>query len=368
MINLLMVEDDLSQQQLMEDAIEDYIEANNLEISIDFSATANDAILKLDQGKYDAVFVDLVLEGDGGANASGNEVIRHILNNHKLRLVVYVVSGTLHSLHTDFVDIFHNPLMKKFDRDESSDKILSELVDIVNTGVTKIFGTNGELESQINEIFYRHLAMGFDWWAKPKKDVNRELLRYFTIHMLEYLDMPRTSSEGDGISVRYLNPEFYIYPCIKKDISTGDITSHDGDRFITLSPACDIERREDGSYNTERVLLARVVKLDKEIFDNDDVKYYGKKNNSEAWRRFCEGLRGTNPRNRFHYLPEYLELYEAVIDFKNLCSVPLTDYVDPQKYQRIATVSSPFLKDIQSRFSSYYARQGQPEADWITSA
>ncbi|WP_370293841.1 hypothetical protein [Thalassolituus sp.] len=367
MINLLMVEDDLSQQQLMEDAIEDYIEANNLEISINFSATANDAILKLDQGKYDAVFVDLVLEGDSGTSASGNEVIRHILNNHKLRLVVYVVSGTLHSLHTDFVDIFHNPLMKKFNRDESSDKILSELVNIVNTGVTKIFGTDGELESQINEIFYKHLAKGFDWWAKPNKDVNRELLRYFTMHMLEYLDMPITSPEGDGMSIKYLNPEFYIYPCIKTDISTGDITSHNGCRFITLSPACDIERRSDGSYNTERVLLAKVVKLDRDIFDSDCITY-SKKRNSGAWREFCKGMRGTNPRNRFHYLPEYLELDEAVIDFKNLCSVPLADYVDSQKYQRIATVSTPFLKDIQSRFSSYYARQGQPEADWITSA
>ena len=366
MINLLMVEDDLSQQQLMEDAIEDYIENNNVEISIEFSTTADGAISKLDEGKYDAVFVDLVLDGDSGTSASGNEVLRHILTNHKLRLVVYVVSGTLHSLNSDFDGIFRNPLMKKFDRVEDSNIILSELVNIINTGVTKIFGANGELESQINEIFYSHLAKGFDWWAKPNKDVNRELLRYFTMHMLEYLDMPVISSEGDGVSTRYLNPEFYIYPCIKKYISTGDITSHEESRYITLSPACDIERRADGSYNTERVLLAKIIKLDKNIFDTNEVKYHRTRCNSRAWNDFSTRMRGTNPNNRFHYLPEYLDLNEAVIDFKNLCSVPLADYVDPQKYQRIATVSTPFLKDIQSRFSSYYARQGQPESDWIT--
>lgn len=67
-------------------------------------------------------------------------------------------------------------------------------------------------------------------------------------------------------------------------------------------------------------------------------------------------MRGTELKCAF--LPEYKELEEGIIDFQNLMTISLTEYM---KLERLATVSESFFKDIQSRFSSYYARQGTPD-------
>ena len=62
-----------------------------------------------------------------------------------------------------------------------------------------------------------------------------------------------------------------------------------------------------------------------------------------------------------------------VIDFQNISTVDIGEHTDPgnanyikgreeniSNYERIASISSPFLKDVISRYSLYYARQGQP--------
>ena len=59
----------------------------------------------------------------------------------------------------------------------------------------------------------------------------------------------------------------------------------------------------------------------------------------------------------------YLDIKESVIDFKRLRFIPTENYVG-QNITRIATVSSPFIREIQSRFSAYFGRQGQPSGTW----
>jgi hypothetical protein len=62
-----------------------------------------------------------------------------------------------------------------------------------------------------------------------------------------------------------------------------------------------------------------------------------------------------------------------VIDFQNITIIKIgedetTNYAEYlverekyiKEYKRIASIASPFLKDIIARFSAYYARQGQP--------
>jgi hypothetical protein len=44
-----------------------------------------------------------------------------------------------------------------------------------------------------------------------------------------------------------------------------------------------------------------------------------------------------------------------LIDFQDVTTISFTNDLE-----RIATISSPFIKDIISRFSNYYSRQGQP--------
>jgi hypothetical protein len=62
-----------------------------------------------------------------------------------------------------------------------------------------------------------------------------------------------------------------------------------------------------------------------------------------------------NLNARFHYLPPFESNNGFTIDFQDVTSIPFSS-----ELERVATISSPFIKDIISRFSNYYSRQGQP--------
>jgi CheY-like chemotaxis protein len=368
-INILMVEDDSVQQQLYSDAVEDYCQdLDGIEMNLIFSTNATDAMSKLDSISFDVVFLDLLLDGDTSSEgiASGNQVLTHILDTDTIRPVVYIVSGTLHSLESRFNDVFENPLMRKFSRDEDTNIVLSDLIKVWKTGVTKILGRSGKLNKLINEIYFKHLAKGFSFWQDKGIDMESALLRYTALHLTEYLDLPEKDSEQERES-SYFEPEFYIYPPIKNSISTGDIIDFDSKKYVLLTPACDISPRQAPGkieYNVDTVILAELVKLDKNVFDVLGIKYHLTETTPKRWDAFERDQRTKQQKQRFHYIPKYLDICESVIDFKRLRNIPIQDYLDNGKTKRIATISTPFLRDIQSRFSSYYGRQGQPNGSW----
>ena len=64
----------------------------------------------------------------------------------------------------------------------------------------------------------------------------------------------------------------------------------------------------------------------------------------------------------FHYLPETNVFRGGVINFRHIETVELEKYNDIFD-DPLVQISSAFTKDIVARFSSYYARQGQPDFD-----
>lgn len=370
-IKILMVEDESGQRDLYQDAVDQYNDENaNITLSLSFAESSGEAVEKLNLEKYDAVFLDLVLKGDSAAGgASGNIVLDHIVTDNRLRLIVYVVSGTLRSLDEKFSNIFENPLMRKFERENDTGEVISDLVKVWETGVTKILGGTGKLDYLVNEVFFKHLAQGFDYWIDKEKDCENQLLRYVALHLMEYLNLPEGEA-NNGLETSYFEPEFYISPPIKKPMATGDIIRHGQKQYVLLSPACDIALRADNEINVEIVTLAEVIPMKKEVFDVLNFRYCKQAKQTDedweeksqnCWKSFSNGQKKRQAKSRFHYLPTYLNLEESVVDFKRVHHVPLDVYLDAE---RLATISSLFMRDIQSRFSAYYGRQGQPNGYW----
>jgi len=85
-------------------------------------------------------------------------------------------------------------------------------------------------------------------------------------------------------------------------------------------------------------------------------------------------LKKTNKLDRYHFLPKFDKIESNhVVDFQNVNTIDIgtddkPDYDEYLKerekliksYTRIASIASPFLKDLISRYSFYYSRQGQP--------
>ena len=61
-----------------------------------------------------------------------------------------------------------------------------------------------------------------------------------------------------------------------------------------------------------------------------------------------------------HYIPPFNDNRHAVIDFREIITVNKSDLTEDKKE---TTINSVYMKNIQSRFSQYYSRQGQPDID-----
>lgn len=68
-----------------------------------------------------------------------------------------------------------------------------------------------------------------------------------------------------------------------------------------------------------------------------------------------------NISNRFYFLAEFLDFKAKVIDFQDIKTLDISEIASVTK---IMDISIPFIRDIQEKFSSYYARQGAPDFDF----
>jgi len=350
---LLIVEDDDGQYEAYSDAV-DEISGENLSFEITRKKTALEAKSELTSKEFDGAIVDLNLDSSNPTEATGNEVLLEIMNSH--RFPVFVVSGNLGHLDPAIRDNISD-FLKCYDRDKSNDEIFSELKGIYDTGITHILGGRGLIDKKLGEIFWNHLSNDMDIWLQKKDGIGNALLRYTVSHLTEYLDIPT------GDDRYYFEPEFYIKPPIREYIATGDIVQKEDERYIVLSPSCDvavrgIDNQEVPIINADMVTLAKLLKVDRNIFIENKIINEG--DNSGARENILKRII-SGQWDKYVFIPEYKELYAAVIDLQNLYTINFSNYL--AEYNRIATISNSFLKDIQSRFASYYGRQGQPDLD-----
>ena len=347
-LNILVVEDDDIAFYGYKDAAED-LSDDALSIQLKRSTSAKVAIQKLNNEVFQGAIIDLeLLDEPDSEHPSGNEVISEI--NHNFRIPIIVASGNINNLDPKF-EIDDNQFIKRFNRDEKTNiEIFEEIIKIYKTGILNIIGGMGLIEKKLNEVFWDHLSKDIDAWFTTDNNAERSLLRYTLNHLSAYLD------QNDDPINSYREAEFYLKPPIKKVIASGDILLNpvSKERFILLSPACDVEVRSDGKINAKSLVLAKICESDPEALL---ASQYIKKNKADNVRSFIVSVvHGT--KLSCAYLPPYKEIKEGIIEFHNLVTISYDNYAD---YDRLATVSVNFFKDIQSRSSSYYARQGTPD-------
>lgn len=360
-MKILIVEDDLNQIKIIEDAIEEFEEesiSTILRIDTDVCNDLGAALTKIDQtdNQYDGAIIDISLEPGDPQLAEGNKVISRI--KQKRRFPIRVVSSDTSKLseeHEDDTSIF----FKAYNRNEiTTQEIISQFYDIYKTGITQLLNGSDGLEKKIQNVVWNHLAQDLSSWYNSKSTSETSLMRYILTHLVEYLDL----SDEQG---HYNDAEYYIIPPIRKVLASGDIVknSETDELFIILSPACDITVRSEEmthpKINAQNITLVKLHKINnktlKELLKmNDNIT------SNSIKKKFEPIMKGQDPR--LHYLPEYRDVKATFADFRNIYTV---DFISNflEKYERIGTVSSHFFKDIQSKFSNYHARQGSPDLD-----
>ena len=313
--------------------------------------------------KLDTAVIDLNLNNGNGAdpdNADGNTAIEELMMN--FRMPIFVVSGEPGKLKESLSD---NHLINLYTRDKFTEENGFETIipPLFLSKSIHYFARDGFLEQKINAFYWEHLSQTIDSWKGVEKEHSDEIEKILSRHTLSCLNEELYIDGNIGNFDKYHPGEMYIIPPIKKHYHTGDIIEKDGEKYIILNPACDIVNKNKIEYYT-------LVK----IYPAIEISKIKSKSSTNQESYIQENLKKSNKLDRYHFLPKFNIIdNDYVIDFQLLTSIDIgTDekseyskYLKEREkyiisYTKLASVASPFLKDIIARFSAYYARQGQP--------
>ena len=338
-VKILIIEDEDSQIQVYKDTIDSFNKKNDLKIIPEICKNFEEGKNALLSPFYDAAIIDLKLSSS--EELEGKKLLESVYQ--KLRIPIVVYSGSIGQVD----DIEQTPLLLKRLRTEKLADILSEIIKIYNTGITRYLRPSGLLDQKLTHIFWNNLVKDLENWVEHNNP--KTLLRYIFTHFQEHMNI-----DTDGDFEIYHPAEVYISPPIKSNIHTGDLLKINDVFYIVMNPACDIVlhhgRDEKGNIvsfrKADHLIVAKALQFD--------------------YKSLCKNKKGgldkskiknfiTNKLFRYHYLPPLNGNNGFLIDFQQLSSFSFES-----EWDNVATITSPFIKDIISRFSLYYARQGQP--------
>jgi CheY-like chemotaxis protein len=372
-LKMLIVDDSPQERRTCRDSVVRYQDEKKCQMELVECASVEEALSKLDNS-FDGAIIDLKLASQGN---EGNEVIRRIVDS-QFRIPVAILTGTPDSadLNFSYIGVFKKGEIQYAD-------LLDTFWGIHNTGLTRIMGGRGVIEKNLNQVFLKNLLPQTNTWvAYGKKDparTEKALLRHTLNHLLQLLD--------DDVE-QCFPEEFYIYPPLTTFVRTGSIIKRKSDQtyFAVLNPACDLVVRAGGKYKTDRLLIAEVddykifesvkgmqksknkkerTKIEECTHHHPDSECYKQllKYQNDLMERSVSGLLRNTHSLYYHKLPKTVFFQGGFLNFRKLTSLDTESFEKEFSLPEIQ-ISSSFIKDIVSRFASYYARQGQPDIDF----
>lgn len=344
---LLLVEDNDAEIGVFKESVEIYKTRNSREIKYHICKSVDEAYGILDNS-FDGAIIDLKLpSGDD----EGNKVVEKIKDSFRIPVAIFTGTPDAADSYSDFnyVGIF-----KKGEKSYSD--ILDKLLKIYATGLTRIVGGRGKIEETLNKVFNTNLIPQINKWVEYGENdsagqTETGLLRYTLNHLLQLLD-------NDG--VRYYPEEVYIAPSLAENIQTGSIVSSKDKKsfFVVMSPACDLALGKNECFKTKRILLVEIEKMD--ILEKTiETKKVTKSDKQEKMK---EEFYKNNYTFYYHFLPKTDFFPGGFINFRNINTYTKEEF-DNKFINTNIQIIPYFVRDIQGRLSSYYARQGQPDID-----
>ena len=341
---LLIVEDNEQDLNTFRDSLEIYRKQKNRDVHSVESRNLDDAMEKLDSS-FDGAIIDLRLKEQN----DGNKITQQILDSH-FRIPIAILTGTPDSADPKLTYL---GVFKKGEIEYS--QLLDMFWEIHSSGLTRIMGGRGVIETSLNDVFLKNLLPQRDTWIEYGKSdsprTEKALLRYALSHLLQLLD--------DDME-RCFPEEVYIHPPVSVGVRTGNIMMRRTDYkpFVVLSPACDLViRKNTGRAKSDQVMLVEVESYN--TVRTPILKGEKKDGREKKIARLLQN----NYADNYHWLPRTSVFDGGFINFRMLYSTThkeLSETFDAPALQ----ISPSFVKDIVARFSSYYARQGQPDIDY----
>lgn len=349
-IKILVVEDHPDDLDNYRSTTSRYRHQHSVEIELKECTDVDEAIEALDNS-FDGAVIDITLKGD---REGGNKIIEQIEASF-VRIPVFVLTGTPSWVPTGQTLI---QVLTKGEENAGFDKLLDRFLSIHATGLTRILGGRGTIETELSRVFQSSILPRIASWeshgqADPD-NTEKALLRHVLSHLVQVVDEDVEKS---------LPEEFYLCPPPSADIRTGSVLEKKGggNKFVVLTPACDLVIRKNGKRNAERVVLVEVIGPEKLPYG---LGTSGFRNLTGSKKENLEKAMGNRQKNCFHCLPKTEDFDLSFLDFTRVSTALISNLKKEFEMPPKVQISPPFVKDIVARFSSFYARQGQPEVDF----
>lgn len=338
MYKFLLIEDSSKDVSSFQDTIKRLnIESGEELYALETAQSYSEAEEKL-SGIWDGVIVDIKLDEEH----SGNAIIKEIIDNYRIPTCIF--TGTPDTNQEE-----NSPILVYKKGEASHEEIVTNLREVVDTGVFNVLGGTGVIETILNRVFWDNLYPQINTWKEKKRngiDTEKILLRYALGHIQEIVDYEYPE---------YVTEEMYIKPPINKGIKTGSIVQSDkGKYYIVLSPPCDLAKHND-RYKTDSILICEI-----EEHNKTNRKEIEEVVNKDKKIRKIKNIISNNDKQYLHWLPNNTLFEGGYINFRKATSFPIDQFFS-MFGEPIVSVQDYFVKNILNRFSSYYSRQGQPD-------
>ena len=316
--------------------------------------SVSEGLIKLNSEQIDFAVVDL----DFGQNQPTGETLIEQLNKLCVRVPVVIHTGNPSS-----ADKLKEKVFGVFKRGCDFNDIFDRLKEIQSTGINEILGKSGFFEIQLQKYYEDFFLKAKDKWIERAKNDSNRVKQSLLRNLIYRIEL---KTEGAPFYEEFYLPSFDLI------LHTGSIVKnkHSNDYFLIITPACDIEYREheetDDKGNkctvhrpkVNMISLCKIESVDKFGFSKNGVGQVLGKNTNQLFQNSNDN----KELMRYHWLPPIESFDGGFLNFSNIGSVAFDSFFN--EYDLISErVSYPYLKNIMSRFSSYFARQGQPDLD-----
>ena len=174
-IKLLVIEDDPQDMDTCRSTVDRYRDDRQRDVELVECRDVGEAFEKLGD-TFDGAIIDIRLGEEGD---EGNGVIQRI-KERKFRFPVAILTGTPSSADPDFSYI---GVFKKGDPGAGYEDLLDRFWSIQNTGLTRILGGTGIIESKLGQVFWSNILPQIaQWESYGNSDANRTEKRSSAAH------------------------------------------------------------------------------------------------------------------------------------------------------------------------------------------
>lgn len=359
-IKILLLEDNQGEVAELKATAERLGEEKNIQTDfVVFPSLTAKVYEELVKEHFDFLVVDLSLSGDDADHFSWKDFIDIVFRKFHIPIII-------NSWNQDLNIPEENSLVRLFNKSNPSEELVNYIFNVYKTGITKILWRNWLINSTLTDLIYRGELPDIQKWISDwTTTFNSEesLARYILSHLESRLSNDYKNFHTEEVYLKVKTDENGNNRAI--ELKTWRIVKQIGtdQLYVIINPACDIANGKFVNIICLHIDPLAEVFNDQDFIGNiNDYLNNQSNNKKEKIEKYIKGKTGD-----FSIILPKTSLCEGgCINFKKIKSLDHSQVSQTSPrlllwYEAVCDIAPLFVKDIISKFSSYYARQWTPD-------